>query len=202
MVKCNQIILGIAVLFTCNLVFGQSKQEIKEWKSKLKATDPMEFKKMVEKSKEVGALEKENYKLQNEVTNLRTENEDRDQRIVKLESELKDKPQESSGSAPVKKSSGSSYQEPDYGNGVIFKVQIGAFRKKNLTKYLKKHKNFSGEVDEDGLMKYTLGVFDDYWEANKFKKYLREMGVKDAWIVSYKGKERIDIKDALEGVVQ
>ena len=29
----------------------------------------------------------------------------------------------------------------------------------------------------------TIGIFRDYWEADTFKKYMREMGVKDAIIV-------------------
>ena len=87
-----------------------------------------------------------------------------------------------------------------YDQGVVFKVQIGAFRNKDLTKYFDNNPNFSGEVDEDGQKKYTLGYFTDYWEANNFKKYLRKMAVKDAWIVSYKDGERVPIKDVLEGV--
>ena len=38
-------------------------------------------------------------------------------------------------------------------------------------------------------------------EADTFKKYLREMGVKDAWIVSFKDGQRVPIKDVLEGVI-
>jgi hypothetical protein len=81
-------------------------------------------------------------------------------------------------------------------------VQIGAFRDKNLQKYFKNHKNFSGEVDADGTKKYTLGCFKDYWEADNFKKYMREMGVTDAWIVAYKDGKRVPIKDVLEGLIK
>jgi hypothetical protein len=52
------------------------------------------------------------------------------------------------------------------------------------------------------MQKVTLGNFRDYWEADKFKKYLRDMGVKDAWIVPFKDGQRVDIKEVLEGVVQ
>ncbi|MGI9543756.1 MAG: Ezrin/radixin/moesin family protein, partial [Cyclobacteriaceae bacterium] len=61
--------------------------------------------------------------------------------------------------------------------------------------------NFGGEVDSDGTQRYTLGNFKDYWQADKFKKYLREMGVKDAWIVPYKDGRRVPMKDVLEGVI-
>ena len=38
-------------------------------------------------------------------------------------------------------------------------------------------------------------------QADTFKKYLREMGVKGAWIVAYKDGKRVPIKDVLEGVI-
>jgi hypothetical protein len=78
-------------------------------------------------------------------------------------------------------------------------VQVGAFRNKDLAKYLDNNPNFSGDTDQDGARKYTLGYFKNYWEADNFKKYLREMGVSDAWLVSYKDGKRVPIKDVLEG---
>jgi len=86
-------------------------------------------------------------------------------------------------------------------SGVVFKVQIGAFRNKDLSKYFDNTENFSGETDEDGVQKITLGRFRDYWESDTFKKYLREMGVSDAWIVPYKDGKRVAMKDVLEGVI-
>jgi hypothetical protein len=89
----------------------------------------------------------------------------------------------------------------DFSKGVIFKVQIGAFKNKDLAKYFENNPNFGGEVKESEPQKITIGIFRDYWEADKFKKYMREMGVKDAWIVPYRDGERVEIKDVLEGVV-
>ena len=51
------------------------------------------------------------------------------------------------------------------------------------------------------VKKNYLGVFRDYWEADTFKKYLREMGVSEAWIVSFKDGQKVPIKDVLEGVI-
>jgi outer membrane murein-binding lipoprotein Lpp len=87
-------------------------------------------------------------------------------------------------------------------SGVVFKVQIGAFRNKDLSKYFENNPNFGGENDDNGTQKITLGRFRDYWEADTFKKYLREMGVNDAWIVPFKDGARVAMKDVLEGVVQ
>jgi len=96
-------------------------------------------------------------------------------------------------------------QQPQTSNvvdesGVVFKVQIGAFKNKDLSKYLDTGGEFQGE-EADGLKKYSLGIFRDYWEADTFKKYLREMGVKDAWIVSFRDGQRVPIKEVLEGVI-
>jgi hypothetical protein len=89
----------------------------------------------------------------------------------------------------------------DFSKGVVFKVQIGAFKNKDLAKYFENNPNFGGEVKEGEPQKMTIGIFRDYWEADTFKKYMREMGVKDAWIVPYKDGTRVEIKDVLEGVV-
>ena len=37
--------------------------------------------------------------------------------------------------------------------------------------------------------------------SDNFKKYLREMGVSDAWVVAYKDGNRVELKDALEGTL-
>jgi hypothetical protein len=59
------------------------------------------------------------------------------------------------------------------------------------------HRRFHAEEDQDGVKKYTIAAFRDYWEADLFKKYLREMGVNDAWIVSYKDGVRVQIESVL-----
>lgn len=87
-----------------------------------------------------------------------------------------------------------------YDKGLAFKVQIGAFRDKNLEQYLNTGTSFSGEINEEGIQLYTLGNFRDYWEADKFKKYLRAMGVRDAWIVPYQEGQRVALKEVLENL--
>jgi hypothetical protein len=85
-----------------------------------------------------------------------------------------------------------------YDEGLVFRVQIGAYRNKDLEKYMTSET--MNEEKGEGVQKYTLGNFRDYWEADKFKKYLREMGVKDAWIVPYQDGVRVPIKDVLENL--
>ncbi|MCP4522407.1 MAG: Ezrin/radixin/moesin family protein [Cytophagales bacterium] len=95
-------------------------------------------------------------------------------------------------------SSNSTNTQSSNQKGIVFKVQIGAFKDYDLRKYAGNHSNFGVEIDADGTMRYTLGQFKDYWQADTFKKYLRGMGVKGAWIVAYKDGKRANIKDVLE----
>ena len=76
----------------------------------------------------------------------------------------------------------------DFSKGVVFKVQVGAFKNKDLQKYFDNNPNFGGEARKEPTdpQKITIGIFRDYWEADTFKKYMRDMGVKDAWIVPYR----------------
>ncbi len=193
------LILMAACLVSAASVQAQDmdKALAKAWKKKLKQTDPMEFKRIVEEREALTA----------DIVKARQENiahagvlATREAEIAALKEEvenLKARPREVAQPAakgPVPNTVAS-------GEGVTYKVQIGAFRNKDLVKFFKNSPNFSGDVDSDGAKKYTLGQFTDYWEADNFKKYLREMGVIDAWVVSYKNGERVNIKDALEGAL-
>ncbi|MEM6831281.1 MAG: Ezrin/radixin/moesin family protein [Bacteroidota bacterium] len=192
--------LVISVSFAFEASAQMSKAELKEWKKRIKKLQPEQYKQLLD----------ENKSLKGQVTSLRTELNSVDDRIAEkddqilsyqsqvadLRSELS-KSQPSQGAQNVSNSnSGGNIEE---NRGVVFKVQIGAFTQKDLSKYLDNARNFSGE-EENGVRKYTIGVFRDYWEADTFKKYLREMGVKDAWIVSYRDGQRVPIKEVLEGV--
>ncbi len=170
------------------------KKEAKRLRKQAKALikkDPFAFKKMTEESKS----------LRGEVASLTA-------RVEELENQIQDKDNQLAESKRIIEQQSNRLNEiqnesqninAKYIKGLVFRVQIGAFRKKDLTKYFDNNPNFGGEVDADGIKKYTLGYFRDYWQADTFKKYLREMGVKDAWIVPYRDGVRIEMKDALNG---
>jgi hypothetical protein len=183
-------------LFLAIGFLAYSQDEKKEWAKKLKETDPLALKALYE--------ERDNLKL--EADNAKSQLQSKDEKIVQLETqltELKANSIKMPAETNEKDISSNGYERQNASpNGVVFKVQIGAFKNKDLTKYFENNKYFSGEVDSDGTKKYTLGYFSDYWEADNFKKYLREMGVKDAWIVPYKEGNRLKIKDVLEGVIE
>ncbi len=83
----------------------------------------------------------------------------------------------------------------DFSVGVVFKVQVGAFRKIDLAKYAETAKDFNQEGNE--LRKYIIGNFRNYDAANVLKRYLREMGVSDAWIVPYRDGKRVPLKEVI-----
>lgn len=180
-----------------------SKDEAKEWKNKAKEykKDPEALKNLVE----------EHQSLQGQVNSLKSENNamqsrlsDKDAKISELQDDLTKLRSDLSAAKAEARKAKAEPATPTTGSnmvdGVVFKVQIGAFRNKDLSKYFDNNPNFGGESADD-MQKITLGQFRDYWEADTFKKYLREMGVKDAWIVSYKDGNRVELKDVLEGVV-
>jgi hypothetical protein len=184
-----------------------SKEEAameKEWAKKLKTVKPLEYKQLVEEKDGLTGEVAELKRKASEADQYKADAEQKDAEIAKLKKELEDY---NSGMAPgvVQKSktgsTGGTNTAKGPSKGIVFKVQIGSFKTKDLTKYFDNNPNFSGEVDSDGTKKYTIGVFTDYWEADTFKKALRDMGVKGAWVVPYKDGQRVNIKDVLEGTI-
>ena len=193
----------LALIFSTTQIFAQlSKQEKKEWKKKAKefAKNPANLKQLTEEKQ---AAESQLTSLNQRLTQLQSNMSDKDARIAELEDQLSQtRSQLTATSAELAQLKETPVVNPmDFSKGVVFKVQIGAFKNKDLAKYFENNPNFGGEVKEGEPQKVTIGVFRDYWEADVFKKYMREMGVKDAWIVPYRDGERVEIKDVLEGVV-
>lgn len=194
-------LIGLGLFSFAAFSQSLSKEELKEWKQKLKNLKPEQLKELYDDQNElqtqISSLNLEVSKLENKLIDWEAE-------IEKLQIELEDMEGAAKATA-VAEAQNSSAAYDQYTQqtvaGVVYKVQIGAFKSFDITKYFDNHKNFSGDVDADGTMKYTLGVFKDYWEADKLKKYLRDMGVAGAWVVAYKDGKRINIKDALEGAI-
>lgn len=199
------LILVFCVAFMFDASAQMSKKEQKEWKKRIKALSPEQYKTLLDDNK---SLKSQNASLKAEVAGVDGRVADKDNQISMLQDQVADlkdqladalarpKPEPKRTAGPAV-GSGINDQE-----GVVFKVQIGAFKQKDLSKYLDAGDNFSGETDENGLKRYSLGVFREYWDADTFKKYLREMGVKGAFIVSYRDGQRVDIKDVLESIDQ
>jgi TolA-binding protein len=201
--KTRVLFLCLALIFSGTQVFAQlSKKEKKEWKKKAKefAKNPANLKTLVE-TKQV--VENDNSALKSQVSSLNNDVSNKSAKIAELEDQIsKMRSELTSTKAELAQLKEAPPVNPmDFSKGVVFKVQIGAFKNKDLAKYFDNNPNFGGEATDKGEQRFTIGVFRDYWEADKFKKYMRDMGVKDAWIVPFKDGQRVEIKDVLEGVV-
>ncbi|HCW07378.1 MAG TPA: Ezrin/radixin/moesin family protein [Cytophagales bacterium] len=204
--KTRVTFLCLALIFSGIQVFAQlSKAEKKEWKKKAKeySKNPSELKSLIEAKQ---ATENDNSSLKSQISTLNGQVSDKNAKIADLEDQLSkmrgDLTSTKAELAQLKENPPAPAINPmDFSKGVVFKVQIGAFKNKDLAKYFDNNPNFGGEATDKGEQRFTIGVFRDYWEADKFKKYMREMGVKDAWIVPFKDGQRVEIKDVLEGVV-
>lgn len=203
--KPHVIIICLALIFSGSQVFAQlSKAEKKEWKKKAKqyAKDPASLKEMTEAKQ---TADNQVTKLNGDLKQMQSTLSDKNARIAELEDQLArmrgDLTSAQSELANLK--SNPVINPMDFSKGVVFKVQVGAFKNKDLSKYFDNNPNFGGEAagkDSADPQRITIGVFRDYWEADTFKKYMRDMGVKDAWIVPYNNGQRTELKEVLPGI--
>ena len=202
------VLVSLLLVFGFTSIAQLSKEEKKEWKAKYKVykKDLEGFKILVEEN---GSLKGELSNAKNQLADVNSKMSDKDARISDLQDEnARMKSQVAAANASAQearnalnsKPASTPQVSPMSSDGVVFKVQVGAFEKKDLSAFFDNNPMFSGETEE-GMQKITLGFFRDYWEADTFKKHLREMGVKDAWIVPFKDGVRVPIKDVLEGVI-
>jgi vacuolar-type H+-ATPase subunit I/STV1 len=196
------LLFCLALLFAGTHSFAQlSKQEKKEWKKKAKeyAKQPANLKQLTEEKQNADNQVAE---LNRKISEMQSAMSNKDSRIAELEDQLSQlRGQLTAARAEIAQLKETPVINPmDFSKGVVFKVQVGAFKNKDLSKYFDNNPNFGGEVKENEPQRVTIGIFRDYWEADQFKKYMREMGVKDAWIVPYRDGQRTEIKDVLENV--
>ncbi|MDE0471730.1 MAG: Ezrin/radixin/moesin family protein [Ekhidna sp.] len=182
-----------------NAAAQMSKKEAKEWKKRIKKLQPEQYKRLLDEHK---SLKGQVNSLKAEINNVDDRTAEKDQQIATYQQQVSNLREElGQAQAQLKAQNVASNNTGggiDESRGVVFKVQLGAFRQKDLQQY-DTSSNFSAE-NEDGLQKYTIGVFKDYYQADKFKKYLREMGVKDAWVVSYRDGQRVPTREVLESI--
>ncbi len=196
------IALALCCVFAFEANAQMDKKEKKEWKKRIKKLEPEQYKQLLDENK---SLKGQVTSLKTELGNIDDRIAEKDQQILTYQSQVGDLREELSrlqNAQPAENvATNNTGSGIDENKGVVFKVQLGAYAKKeDLSKYANSP-NFGAE-NADGLQKFTIGVFKDYWEADNFKKHLRAMGVKEAWVVSYKDGVRVPIKEVLEGVTK
>jgi hypothetical protein len=82
-------------------------------------------------------------------------------------------------------------------DGLIFRVQIGAFKTPLANNTFKGLSPLNGENASNGYIRYTAGNFTKIETARAVKNDLRNIGFKDAFVVIYLNGKRITNQEAL-----
>jgi len=82
-------------------------------------------------------------------------------------------------------------------DGLVFRVQIGAFKTQLPNNAFKGLSPLNGETTGNGYIRYTAGNFFKLENANAVKNDLRTLGYSDAFVVVYFNGKRISLAEAL-----
>lgn len=80
--------------------------------------------------------------------------------------------------------------------GLIYKIQIGAFRNPIPQDAFAGMTPLTAETTPQGLTRYTAGIFTRYSTADNVKQEIRDLGYKDAFVVIFLNGKRISASEA------
>lgn len=83
--------------------------------------------------------------------------------------------------------------------GIVFKVQIGAFRNPVAPEVFREFRPIVGESTSSGLTRYLAGNFANFEAADEAKNGIRNLGYGDAFVVAYRNGQRISLAQARAG---
>ena len=78
---------------------------------------------------------------------------------------------------------------------IVYKIQIGVYKKAISTDVFKGLSPVFSEVFPGGI-KYFVGAFTVYKDAQNAKEYIKGMGLTDAFVVAYSNGKRVSVEDA------
>jgi len=185
-------------------IFGQSKYRNmpekerkaleKVWKNKLRDTEPLAFR---DTYKKYQTLSREGSKIRSQIKKTALDLDSKEKIAMSLREQIDSIKNERSGkNMATEENEKSAMGSGDFDKGLVFKVQVGAMKKIN-NNFKEGNKKYVAEEDADGTLKYTLGYFRVYEDADNFKRVLRGMGLKEAKVEAYQDKKRIELKEAL-----
>ena len=82
-------------------------------------------------------------------------------------------------------------------DGLVFRVQIGAFKNALPNNAFKGLNPLNGETVANGYIRYTAGNFNKFENASAVKNDLKKLGYNDAFVVVYYNGKRIALNEAL-----
>ena len=83
-------------------------------------------------------------------------------------------------------------------SGLIYRVQVGAFRNRIPQDLYDAFAPVTGKKLDNGITRYMVGFFPAFTQANNTKNEVRGIGYRDAFVVAYYNGERISISRARE----
>lgn len=99
--------------------------------------------------------------------------------------------------APEERRAATIPMDAEMPSGVVFKVQIGAFRKPVPQEAFSDMTPVMGETVGNGLVRYTAGLFTGFDGAAAAKDLVRDRGYRDAFVVAYRDGKRIPLGEAM-----
>jgi len=84
----------------------------------------------------------------------------------------------------------------ELGTGIIYKVQVGAFRNKINPEIFNGITPLSAENSGNGVYRYTAGIFKSLTGANMAKGKIVDIGYSDAFVVAFYNGKRISLSKA------
>jgi hypothetical protein len=84
--------------------------------------------------------------------------------------------------------------------GVVFKVQVGAFKNEIPQELFSDMTPVMGETTASGVTRYTAGMFTTPEAAEKARAQVRERGYRDAFVVAYEDGRRIPMAQAVKAM--
>ncbi len=82
--------------------------------------------------------------------------------------------------------------------GIVYKVQVGAFRNAIPQSHFAEFAPIMGETVGTGITRYTVGLFKGFTSADLAKAEIRGLGYRDAFVVAFRNGVRIPLYEARE----
>jgi len=187
--KNENVMRLILMLFACTTCFALSAQSLtkeqkKQLNDELKAykKDLVTYYQEKEANKETFAANDSSIRrLKDEVAVAAASSADLEQRVATLNKMLAD-----CENKPVVQADEASAIPM----GTVYKVQIGFYKKYDITANFDKPK-FVGYEDVEGMKRYIISYFSTEEDAEKLKKDIRGLGIKDAFVAKYVDQQRV-----------
>jgi hypothetical protein len=164
-----------------------SKEEKKKVKSQLKAymKDPDAYQKMIDGYKEeIDSDQSQIARRKSVIDQLTRQSAEYQKKMMDAENDLNQCQKKPTPECPVYPVPGEVPTEV-----TVYKVQIGTFKKKDLSHYFVEPKYIGLEKAAEGN-NYVISYFRDREEASKFAADLNRLGLKGAFVATYENGER------------